>query len=202
MDSTNNPADDIITGKTLVELGAQIRWYQGPPFLREAPEQWPEVPPATYLNSEEFKKATLCHLTTVNPSSGVPDAHSFTSLADLIEATIQTLNLAAASVPTASDYREAESHLLQQAQQDCFPVELAHLRAGKQLPKGSRLLTLAPELDTTTQLIHVGGRLRHSNHLDPGTVYTIELDHQHPLTQLIIRDLDEKLPPRTRTGLC
>ena len=59
MDTTNNPVDDITRGKRLAEFGAQNRWYQGPPFLREEPEQWPETPPATYLDSEELRKATL-----------------------------------------------------------------------------------------------------------------------------------------------
>lgn len=193
VDTTNNPADDITRGKRLAELGAQSRWYQGPPFLREEPEQWPETPPATYLDSEELRKATLCHLTTLNPGFRVPDANSFTSLADLIEATIQTLHRAADFIPSASDYKEAENKILQRAQQDCFVSELSLLKEGKPLPKGKRLLTLAPELDTTTQLIRVGGRLRRSSHLDPDTIHPIVLDHQHPLTQLIIKDLDDKL---------
>lgn len=143
VDTTNNLADDITRGKKLAELGAQSRWYQGPPFLCEEPES--ETPPATYLDSEELRKVILCNLITLNSGSRVPDANSFTSLADLIEATIQTLHRAADFIPSASLYKEAESHLVQQAQQDCFISELSLLKEGRPLPKGSHLLTLAPD---------------------------------------------------------
>ncbi|KAK7902058.1 hypothetical protein WMY93_018827 [Mugilogobius chulae] len=188
VDSSNNPADDITRGKRLRELETQSRWYRGPPFLQVSEEHWPCTPPATQLDSTEFKKATLCHLTT-NP---LPDAGAFASLADLIEATIKASHGAADYVPSAGDYREAEKQLIQQAQEDSFPSELAHLKAGKALANNSRLLKLAPELDSA-QLIRVGGRLRHSPHLSPDTVHPVVLDYKHPLSQLIIKDIDEKL---------
>ncbi|KAK7891694.1 hypothetical protein WMY93_023657 [Mugilogobius chulae] len=152
VDSSNNPADDITRGKHLRELETQSRWYRGPPFLQVSEEHWPCTPPATQLDSTEFKKATLCHLTT-NP---LPDASAFASLADLIEATIKLLmgRLIMFLLP--------------------------------------RLLKLAPELDSA-QLIRVGGRLRHSPHLSPDTVHPVVLDYKHPLSQLIIKDMDEKL---------
>lgn len=42
----------------LAELGAQSRWFKGPAFLHCLPEQWPETPLATHLDSEELKKVS------------------------------------------------------------------------------------------------------------------------------------------------
>lgn len=149
----------------LAELGAQSRWFKGPAFLHCLPEQWPETPLATHLDSEELKKVTLFSLTTVNPGCRAPDANSFTS----------PLHGAAVSVPSASDYREGENHLLQQAQQDCVISDLAHLRSDKPLLKSRRLLT-APELDPATQLICVGGPLCRSTQLENEMIHPIVLD--------------------------
>ncbi len=59
----------------------------------------------------------------------------------------------------------------------------------------SRLISLAPELDQSTGLIRVGGRLRRSELLKPDTAHPIVLDPKHPLSQLLIQHYDEKLHP-------
>jgi len=65
--------------------------------------------------------------------------------------------------------------------------------SGNAIASSSRLVTLAPEFDETTQLIRVGGRLRHSTLLDQDAMHPIMLDPQHWITKLIIKDFDEKL---------
>ncbi|KAI4903731.1 hypothetical protein NFI96_005124 [Prochilodus magdalenae] len=95
--------------------------------------------------------------------------------------------------PTASEYADAELKAIRQAQMDYFPSEVTNLKAGKSVPSNSRLLCLAPEFDRTTQLVRVGGRLRRSGLLERDVIHPIVLDHQHPLTKLIIKDYDDKL---------
>lgn len=46
VDSARNPADDVTRGKGLRELAKPNRWSQGPPFLLQNPESWPEDPSA------------------------------------------------------------------------------------------------------------------------------------------------------------
>lgn len=36
IDSSNNPADDITRGKSLLELAGPGRWSQGPPLLKQS----------------------------------------------------------------------------------------------------------------------------------------------------------------------
>lgn len=193
VDTTSNPADDITRGKALAELGTQSRWYQGPSFLQGTPEQWPKKPVTSPTEGDELRKPTFCGLTAIALIPDTPEASQFTTYGKLLEATTLSKHGAAEGNPSASDFKEAEISLLQRAQQDCFATDVAHLRSGKAVPCSSRLVTLAPEFDDTTQLIRVGGRLRHSTLLDQDAMHPIVLDPQHWITKLIIKEFDERL---------
>lgn len=166
MDSPSNPADDITRHKKLGDLGPQSRCYPLPWFLRAPPDQRPETPSATHLNSEELTKAMLCFLITTDAKPTATDCKSYTSLAHLLEELVKAGCLPVGSPPTATDYQEAETQLLQQVQKDYFAPEITQMKSGKPLPLGSRLLTLAPKFDSAMQLILVGGWLCHSSHLE------------------------------------
>ncbi|CAM4529069.1 unnamed protein product [Leuciscus chuanchicus] len=192
VDSAQNPADDITRGKPLDTLTPDSRWGQGPTFLWCDPDKWPQSPQIQTEadQGEELKKPLFCGLTTTSPSH-LPDAKKFSSFKDLLTATTKTLHGAAPGNVTA--YRQAQLALLQQVQQDSFPIEYAQLQSGKPVAKSSRLLKLAPEFDHSDKLIRVGGRLRHSNQLEPDTVHPVVLDAKHPVTQLLIQEYDYRL---------
>lgn len=97
------------------------------------------------------------------------------------------------SKPTAESFRQAELSLFRQVQSDCLPEEFALISSQKPIPSSSRLITLAPEYDPETQLIRVGGRLRHCESLSSDTLHPFVLDPHHPITKLIIADNDSKL---------
>lgn len=63
--------------------------------------------------------------------------------------------------------------------------------ASKPVSTTSWLLTLAPEYDNALGLIRVGGRLRHSDQLEPDAIHPVVLDPHNKVTQLIIRDTDK-----------
>ncbi|CAM4607621.1 unnamed protein product [Leuciscus chuanchicus] len=178
VDSAQNPADDITRGKPLDTLTPDSRWGQGPTFLWCDPDKWPQSPQIQTEadQGEELKKPLFCGLTTTSPSQ-LPDAKKFSSFKDLLTATTKTLHGAAPG----------------NVQQDSFPIEYAQLQSGKPVAKSSRLLKLAPEFDHSDKLIRVGGRLRHSNQLEPDTVHPVVLDAKHPVTQLLIQEYDYRL---------
>lgn len=97
------------------------------------------------------------------------------------------------SSPTAEEYRHAEVIILQRAQQQSFPDDYRLLAAGKPVPTGSRLVTLAPEIDKSTALIRVGGRLRRLEGQTDVTLHPIVLDASHPATRLLIQKYDGDL---------
>lgn len=65
VDSVNNPADDLTRGKTLEALIESNRWSQGPLFLLQSPDTWPERPSTEPLEDKtELRRAAFCGLTT------------------------------------------------------------------------------------------------------------------------------------------
>ena len=162
VDTANNPADDLTRGKTLTELAAPNRWIQGPSFLRGPPENWPSLPTFTEPeDAAELKQSIFCGLTQMGLVPQTPDVTQFDSWTDLVNATQQSFDGAAAdpSLPQPDPF-DAEALLLKASQADCFPGEIKCLRAGKPVLPSSKLSTLAPEMDPTMGLIRVGGRLR------------------------------------------
>lgn len=190
--SKENPADDITKGKSLCDIGQESRWNKGPKFLRQTTDHWPETPPLTTLDQDgELRKLTFCGLSISSPPT--PDPQKYQTLPELLKAYIHHVNGTATHIPTADDYKRAELAVLRQSQTESFPEELSYLRAGKPLPKNSRLLCLAPEFDEDIELIRVGGRLRQTSQLEEDTIHPIVLDSRHPITKLIIRDYDNQL---------
>ncbi|KAL1279515.1 hypothetical protein QQF64_026188 [Cirrhinus molitorella] len=92
---------------------------------------------------------------------------TFLTFQELLSATAECLKENGTNI-SALDFQQAEKVILQRAQWESFPAEMAQLTAGKQLNNNSRLLCLAPELDPAMQLLRIGGRLRHCEGLNLG----------------------------------
>ncbi|CAI5660547.1 uncharacterized protein LOC106097744 [Oreochromis niloticus] len=197
VDSAQNPADDITRGKTLSELARSNRWSQGPPFLLLSPEQWPPEPSGTLAEPpgpSELRRETFCGVsTTVDPATS--NFSGYDTWAQLLEAAITQLHGAAKGGGTSSaqDYIQAEMHVLREAQQESFPEEYRLLKQGKSISRSSRLLALSPEFDREDEVIRVGGRLRRSEDLAFTNSHPLVLDPTHPVTRLLIQDVDSRL---------
>ena len=195
VDTANNPADDLTRGKTLVELAAPNRWIQGPSFLRGPPKNWPSLPTSTEPeDAAELKHSIFCGLTQMSLAPQTPDVTQFDSWTDLVNATQQLFDGAAAdpSLPQP-DLLDAEALLLKASQADCFPGEIKCLRAGKPVLPSSKLSTLTPEMDPTMGLIRVGGRFRRMDTSCSTDIHPIVLDPCHAVTRLLIKDMDARL---------
>ncbi len=140
----------------------------------------------------EKRKGVFCGVTRMpNPL----DPSEYISLKDLVEDTVQHSQSDSnqSSSPTAKNYVMAERLIFQNIQQDRFPEQYEQLKTGKPVSTTSRLLTLAPEFDESSQLIRVGGRLCHAEGLELQTIHPIVLDPHHSATKLLIQDYDSKL---------
>ncbi|XP_077361612.1 uncharacterized protein LOC144006574 [Festucalex cinctus] len=197
VNSALNPADDITQGRTLLELSTNSRWRHGPAFLQQTSDFWPTQPVRQEPeNDVEIRKPAISCLATTTAKTPLQlQVDHSPSYSELIAAVARSRHGAAADNVTLSaiDYQEAEREILQQAQKDSFPEEYNLLKANKPVPSTSRLLTLAPEFDTATGLIRVGGRLRRSRQLEPDFIHPVVLDPLHKVTQLIIQDMDKAL---------
>ncbi len=195
VDSSNNPADDITRGKTLSELTGENRWTKGPSFLWLSPENWQSTPTIPRREeSDELRKPVSCLNTVTSPSP--PDPKEFLRFTDLVKATAEYLHNATSSDsqgPPAETYQKAETEILRDAQRESFPEETHCLATGKPVPPSSRLALLALELEKDAHIIHVGGRLRRCNQLEPEIVHPIVLDPKHLVTRMLIRHVDSNL---------
>nr|XP_055025291.1 uncharacterized protein LOC129415362 [Misgurnus anguillicaudatus] len=196
VNSSSNPADDITRGLTLDQLAGNTSWNKGPDFLLYPSSYWPKTPEC--LNTEdiqELKKSAFCGVVNETKGTVIPDALQFQSYQELLEATVQSLNGAAANKgpPDADDFSEAELTVLRHCQMQDFPEEYALLKEGKNVPNRSRLMKLTPEYDNNSALIRVGGRLRRCDSLNDEFLHPIVLSPSHPVSKLLIKHYDNKL---------
>ncbi|KAK3544494.1 hypothetical protein QTP86_013150 [Hemibagrus guttatus] len=101
--------------------------------------------------------------------------------------------LAPGTPPEAEDYHQAEVHILKRVQQESFPEDYKLLRMGKSVSPRNRLVILAPEMDLSSGLIRVGGRLRRVAGIEDSVLHPVVLDPNHPVTRLIIHYYDHQL---------
>lgn len=172
MDSDQNPADDLTRGKTLEELKDPNRWSQGPPFLLQSPDSWPERPDAEPPEDHaELQKTAFCGATVTSPTDCGPDDKRYSSWQELMDDTVK---------------ERPETKVLQLAQKQSFPEDSKLLAAGKSVSPSSRLLTLTLVLDQTSGLIRVGGQFRRLEDIDV-PLHPVVLDAAHPVTHLLIQ---------------
>ncbi|XP_076857121.1 uncharacterized protein LOC143511024 [Brachyhypopomus gauderio] len=189
--SAQNPADDITRGKSLHQLAQPSRWNSGPAFLYEPPSHWPENLAERVGDTVELRKYTFCGQLAV--SDTCPDPLQYNSWSELVDATYQSQHGAAATSMSAPARIDTEVTLLKRAQADSFPEELGALQHDCPIRPSSRLISLSPEYDCTLGLIRVGGRLRKAVDLPKDSIHPIVLAPDHPITQLLVKDYDNRL---------
>ncbi|KAL1272022.1 hypothetical protein QQF64_031038 [Cirrhinus molitorella] len=178
--------------KTLEELSVPNKWSQGPSFLLRPEPEWPVTPPVQIpVDKDEQRKGIFCGIVIEVTAPTIPEPDDYPSWSELIEATVQLHKCG--EQPSAADYQAAEMLLLQKSQIDSFPEEYKLLKAKRPIPSNSRLLTLSPEYDESSQIIRVGGRLRRAEGLETSAIHPIVLDPHHTVTKLLIKDYDSKL---------
>ncbi len=162
MDSSNNPADEIIRGKTLIDLSQPNQWRNGPAFLKQPHNSWLVCPKhAIQPGPTELRGLTFGSLTTIKTrSQQLLDLIQYSFWKDLVQVTYDALNMQTSKSSPAPAYRDVEISLVRQCQAESFPMELKSSQTDKSLHLNSKLRALAPELDKLTGLIRVGGRLR------------------------------------------
>ena len=192
-----NPADVITRGATLNQLAHPNLYHQGPDYLLRPETEWPPLPSLENAEvEEELKKTQFCGLTGLQDDS-ITDGPKVEDCQTLEELQVQTFrhqnpNLGDSTSLTADDYAAAEMLVVQRVQREVFRTEMTCLERKVELPRDSKLRQLAPELDDNG-VIRVGGRLRRAQNLTEDSKHPILLPSKHPVTDLVIRQYDNKL---------
>lgn len=188
--SEENPADLVSRGLLPSQLLITPEWWQGPLWLAEGPMFWP-FNCSEINNLPELKPPKCLALLASMANDFAFDRYS--SLPKLIRVTAYLIRFKINCRKDASErittpicmpeMRQALKCLLIAAQMQSFPEELSALQNGHQVKLNSKLSSLNPFLDNDG-IIHVGGRLKHSD-FPSEKKYPIILHSKHQLTKMI-----------------
>lgn len=182
-----NPADCASRGLTPSELLQHELWWQGPQFLYQSEEHWPEnlVPTAP----EETPETHVFSITTDGPNDVLPlqNYSSFSRLQRVVAYCQRFINNCKSTQKitgplTANELDFASIRIIQQVQQEAYASEINSLSKGGH-SKGD-LTPLNPFLDDN-HIIRVNGRLEKSN-LPYHQKYPMILPKNHHVTMLLI----------------
>ena len=197
--TTSNPADLATRGKCPVAPDDPF-WLQGPRFLRDKDEAWPEADGVSVADAEfidcELKKDFVNVISAkpgVDISEALPAVKSFSSWTRLISTTACVLmfvrllkerrrNIIGLRV---AEVRRAQTLWERKCQEDCFSAEITALRAGKPLARDSRLLLLSPMIDDG--LLKVRGRTENAAAMPATARRPVILDPDHEYTRLLLQ---------------
>jgi hypothetical protein len=190
----DNPADDCSRGLRPTQLYNHHCWFEGPPFLKEPMENWPQYHDRQVPKTEDLGliKEKFVGSTEVTPTDEISDLFSTkSSLADLIDAVVNITRRISPTTDTnatvaVEEKKGALKIAIKKAQELCFASEVKSLQAGRLLKRTSNLLKLTPFLDGDG-IVRVGGRIE--NAYEPYNArHPVVLDPDHRLTTWLIME--------------
>lgn len=206
--TNDNPADCASRGLFPAQLSEHPLWWHGPSWLVQSPEHWPLQPtmiasPNSSLSEEKISS----HLVVegeIHPLQGLLDRFSSLSKIQRIVAYVLRFGTrkgrarrSHSLLPSQIELQDALLSLVSFVQHSCFEDTIDNLKKKVLVIKPLRKLNVF--LDSTGEVIRVGGRLKHSN-LAFEVKHPILLPGDNPLTQLIIDQVHRRyLHPGLKT---
>ena len=184
-----NPAHDCTRGLRAADLDKHCQWLNGPAFLSEREEHWPQN---TFIgplreNDDELKNVKWsCHASVTDPRAYLPGPEKFSSwtrfrrvlarICRFVQNCKRKARDRILSSLTAAEISNAESIAIRKSQRDSFCPGL----------KGKQALAsaLRPYIDDA-ECLRVGGRLRKAP-VPEETRHPLILDPKHQITRLIV----------------
>lgn len=200
--TNDNPADLGTRGVAPNDLKNNSLWWQGPDWLKENEEKWPNLISIEPTNIERKTKQSL--LTITSPVEHNELLNRFSSLDKLVRTTALILRFlkkckskskekisAVNSWLTVKELNLARVKLIHIVQLQAFGKEIKILKRKTILPRKFMLRQISPFVDENG-LLRVGGRLKHAS---------LAFDQKHPIilprsgqfTSLILSDAHTRL---------
>ncbi|XP_062703843.1 uncharacterized protein LOC134286271 [Aedes albopictus] len=197
-----NPADIISRAATPAQIANSSLWWNGPEWLRKDIGCWPKnmQVPDKHFDSVTLEERPLVSavLQALPPSEVFMLRSSLLNLVRLIAWIRRFANNCRQRSGqqrmigslTAEEHDSALLALVQLAQSECFPLDLADIAAKNEVRPTSKLHNLHPMM--IDGILCVGGRLGNAP-VSPGRRHPMILDSRHPLTRLILLDYHHRL---------
>ncbi|XP_062538869.1 uncharacterized protein LOC134207163 [Armigeres subalbatus] len=194
---TENPADALSRGITPGDLQNNSLWWEGPPWLKQEKEYWPETQEIVLeeLDRSHLEESSaVVSVATISPPSDIfslrSTLHRLEKLvALLLRFKYNTLHARGSiskrlGAVTLSERKNALLKLVKLSQHECFSQEIVDLKGKGEVRPTSRIRTLHPRL--IEGVLRVGGRLENAP-ISINRKHPILLDKNHPLTFMIMR---------------
>lgn len=196
----SNPADLISRGIAPKDIVENRRWWHGPDWLMEAPEEWPKG--VGYSPEEDLeRRRNMLICASSEEKEFISDyVARFSSFSKLIRTTAFALrflgNLRCSKDQkrtgflTTEELEEAERVIIRKIQEGSFVEELKNLSSGSVVGRKSPLRWFHPRIDGNG-ILRVGGRLEHSDETFQ-VKHPMVLPARHPFTELLFRYYHDK----------
>ncbi|XP_055633006.1 uncharacterized protein LOC129773424 [Toxorhynchites rutilus septentrionalis] len=189
-----NPADLVSRGMTIDDFLQSQLWKNGPPWLRNNTDVWPNSAEDHNIPDEQLELREVVHKVTVEE----PPDELFrlrSSLPPLLRIVAYCLRFAHhcrnpndrkdSIILFPDELQLAKMALTRIAQAERFPDEIKSLQLQQRVDRKSNLKRLFPFLDNYG-ILRVGGRLRFSNESYTAKHPAVLPDH-HPFTDMVIQ---------------
>ncbi|XP_044755103.1 uncharacterized protein LOC123314055 [Coccinella septempunctata] len=188
-----NVADDATRENYQNEWKTGGRWLEGPPFLKNKTEEWPQYQIPDFDTSEN-KKCFVGVTVKVNLTEALPKITRFSRWLKLIRTTawmLRFLQQVKKKSPidgelTTSEVEIAEKLWIRCVQSEDFSEEFQSLKSSGMVESYSKLSKLSPILDHE-DIIRVRSRIIYSNDLTDDAKFPIILEPKNYFTKLLIR---------------
>ncbi|XP_045028561.1 uncharacterized protein LOC123471391 [Daphnia magna] len=199
--TTQNPADDVSRGVTSTEFSIEHRFFTGPSFLYQSPQNWPAFPDVKQGIDETEDPEVRCTRwvgATLHVTDSIDRLTTYTSrfpfLVGVVGYVKRFINNARKEKThrdfgklSETEVKNAEAELFRRAQMSAFPEDYSNIKEGKQLDPGSSLITLTPFVDHQG-VLRVGGRIENAP-TPPEARHPIILPAEEKITELMIYSL-------------
>ncbi|XP_043480108.1 uncharacterized protein LOC122509872 [Leptopilina heterotoma] len=169
--SETNPADLATRGTDIEGLASNRLWWQGPSWLQQNQEEWPQEISTSSANVPNNETLPSLHCLATQATETIFDR--FSSLIKLQRALVrcrrifQSPNTQVDQIPplaptTTEEMKREFLTCVKMSQEQDFSHEIQLLGQGKFVSVGSAIARLKPFLDEQT-ILRVGGRLENSS---------------------------------------
>ncbi|GBN32404.1 hypothetical protein AVEN_142786-1, partial [Araneus ventricosus] len=199
--SNLNPADVLSRGLVPEQLIEHNLWWNGPPFLQEpVPVNCVDQHLADTSTDTRFlcelKSITSPSLMTLNSSDFLTSflniSNNYRKLINVFSYILRFIgncrNQKQRGLLSAAEIQEGECRLISLVQQVALAEDFANLSNQKQVTSASKLKYLSPFMDTSSNVIRVGGRL-HNSDLSYHVKHPIVLPKGHAISNLIMQGI-------------
>ncbi|KAI2645449.1 Pro-Pol polyprotein [Labeo rohita] len=204
-----NPANCASRGLNVAQFLKNNIWINGPKFLRDLPQCWPNPPPEFAIPSDDpelRREVVEVHATFTSDCNATSTLLNYIStwsklrnavawmlkLKNLLvqhvlkgKDTIKTLKPGCMML-SIQDIEDAEESIVKFCQNQGFPREMDSLCNGKNIDKKSSILRLDPIIDNG--ILRVGGRLKRMA-MPEEQKHPAILPKQHHVSKLLLRHI-------------